>query len=145
MPNHQKLLAAYRTTRWTVYGPKGPAEVRPGQPAPGWLLRSGVVTGWNPGSELRQGAINRKANQRLRRLLAGEGATLFATTARGTGAGARPWTEPGFAVLGLARERLVEIAHDFGQNAIIWIGDAGVAELVAARPGFAGRSPGETL
>lgn len=138
---------AYRATTWVLDSPDGRVPLRLSSPlSPGVVpLPAGIVTAFNPGSVLRDPAENRRANAELHRALQEIGAVPIPCTALGVGPDAERWTEPGFAVAGLPRTALVALAQRFGQNAIVWIDAAGHPSLVATRPGFCGRAPGDVL
>lgn len=140
------LLRAYRATMWTVYLPGEPVRLHLGARVPAALPRPlAILTAWNPASHLRSAQENQRANRRLRQVLRGAGVRCFATLAGGTGPAAHHWTEPGFAAAGLPRGRVVALGEQFGQNAVVWIGATGGAELIVTRPGFCGAVPGTVL
>lgn len=141
------LLAAYRATRWEVRLEEQTLELRVGRPAPlpPALRPAAVLTAWNPASELRSPARNRAAQRRLRAELDGLGLALLPARARGTGPDADLWDEPGFLACAAPLAAVTDLAGRYGQNAILWIGDRGVPELRASRPGFCGRRPGDPL
>jgi hypothetical protein len=142
-PPHAALLAAYRATTWTVRLPRGPAPVRIGRQAPEALRPSGIVTAHNPASLPRDPAWNRRANELLLRAICARGLEWYPSLAQGTGADARLWDEPGYALAGAPREAVVALGRRFGQNAVVWIDARGDVALVATREGFAGCRVGE--
>lgn len=141
------LLAAYRATTWTVPAGEAPIFIRLNAPAslPAPLLPAGIVTAYNPASSRRSEEENRAAQARLRDAIAAAGGTALSCVGGGTGQDAHLWTEPCFLVSGVTRERLVEIAGEFGQNAIVWIASDGTPSLLATRRGFHGSDPGDPL
>ena len=142
-----QLLAAYRSSVWTVAAGEPPAAVRLDRPAPldPALLPAGLVTAYNPASVRRPDAVNRADQARLRDDLLAAGGSLVPGVAGGTGAHVGMWTEPCYLVSELPRDRLVELAGRYGQNAIVWIEPGGTPTLVATRAGFCGARPGDTL
>lgn len=70
---------------------------------------------------------------------------MYPTLASGATDPGGEWDEPGFAVTGLDRAGLVQVASDYGQNAIVWLGGSGTARLIVTRQGFCGRAQGEFL
>ena len=109
------------------------------------MLPGGIVTAYNPRSELLAPAQNRDAHRRLRSRLLGAGAKILPTLALDGDGRSREWNEPGYLALEITRELLTEIAHALGQNAIVWVDHTGIPTLVAVRPGFCGARPGDIL
>lgn len=142
-----QVVAAYHSTTWTVDAPSGPLAVRPGQPLGGGELPlpAAVVTAFNPRSELRSNAENRRANEALADELRRWGVPHRPALAHGGGPSADRWDEPGFLVGGRSLGEMISLAARFDQNAILWIGEDGVPAIVSARAGFAGSVPGEVL
>lgn len=139
------LLAAYRATIWTVELPGGLAQLRLDESAPLHPRPLGIITAYNPASAPCLGEENRAANEELRRELERAGALLYCAVAHGTGEEAEKWTESGFAAVGVELPLLVALGERFGQNAIVWVDDAGQPALVVTRAGFCGASVGEIL
>jgi hypothetical protein len=126
--------------------PAGTLEVRlNGTSADAQLRPSGIVTAFNPASIVRNADENRAADQELLRHVRSLGVHFRRTMAAGNGPGAEQWEEPGFLLLGDVRPLLVELGLVFGQNAVVWIDQAGHASLVCTRAGFAGRLPGQKI
>jgi len=140
-----ELLQAYLATVWTVQGPDGGTEVRPGRPAPPGIRPAGIVTAWNPASEQRSKAENRRADAALRARIAALGVEAWPTLAHGTGDDGS-WDEPGWCILGpSARAACITAGAEFGQNAIVWIDVDGGVAIVCTRDGFCGATVGEVL
>jgi hypothetical protein len=140
------LLSSYGRTRWLVTLPDGQLTVKLGDPLPVTdLLPAAIVTACNPASHLQPEPDNHAANQRLRRVLLATGASIVPALARGTGADAGVWDEPGFLVSGISLAEAVNIAMSFGQNAIVWLDRQAAPVLIATRPGFFGASVGDRL
>ena len=140
MTDDFRLLCAYEQTRWRVLLPNGLVVLGLDAPAPLLLRGAGIITGWNPASEIRSLAANEEANRALRQSLEEAGATLFPTVA-GEGA----WEEPGFAAVDLGREVLVRFGARWEQNAVVWFDETGRASLVVTRSGFCGRRIGDAV
>lgn len=142
-----ELLRAYRATVWRVDMAGGPLDLRVGEPVPGdrISLPAAVITAYNPRSALRPAEENAVAQRRLRESLLQMGAELRPVVAGGTGPEPAAWSEPGFLLSGIPRERVVEIASSFDQNAVLWIGEEGIPKLLVTRPGFAGAAVGAEL
>ncbi len=139
------LLAAYRATTWTLALPQGLCYLRLTDHVPIHPRPLGIITAYNPASELRTPEENRAANRALLRELEEAGADAYPAVAEGTGEEAERWREPGFAVAGLPKEALVALGERHGQNAIVWVDREGRATLVVTRSGFCGRGVGEVL
>ncbi len=143
--NDLDLLAAYRATSWTVELPGGQARLRLDESAPLHPRPLGIITAYNPASVPRSDKDNRAANEELRRELERAGAAVYPALAHGTGEEAQEWTEPGFAAVGAELPLLVTLGERFGQNAIVWVDEAGEPALVVTRAGFCGARVGEIL
>ena len=132
------LVAAYRGTRYAVFGPDGgtlaEALIDRHVPEIDALLdahgaRSGVfVTAWNPRSEPTQDEVNADAHARMAMALAGDG--LAALPHAGFGEDPSWRAEHGFFVLDLSEEKAVELAVAYAQNAIVVVERGGAARLV---------------
>lgn len=142
-----ELLGAYLATEWTLWAGAGPLSVRIGVPAPlpAADLPVAIITAYNPASLRCSPMENRTANARLEQHLQETGSRYLRALAHGTGPEATAWDEPGFAALAVDQERIIALGRDFGQNAIVWAAPDAPAVLIATRPGFCGRSVGETL
>jgi len=137
------LLRAYGATTWRVATAGGPVELRLGAPT---VLRSlAILTAYNPRSELRAREPNEAANARLAADIVRAGGSAAPALALGTGDDADAWTEPGFAVSGLDLASVVALGVRYGQNAIVWVDEAGRAGLVVTRSGFCGYDVGHRL
>jgi hypothetical protein len=142
--NDSALLAAYRATTWTVALSAGETRIRLGSD-PLAVPSLGIITAYNPASNLQPDDVNAAANRRLEEELSRTGAEVFSAVATGTGPRADQWVERGFAVSGLPRETLIALGVRYGQNAIVWIDERGQPSLVVTRPGFAGRAVGDSI
>jgi hypothetical protein len=136
------LLAAYRSTVWTIATADEELLVRPGQSAPPPLRPAAIVTAYNPASRRLSPAANRRANAALRDRLAALGLAVLPTLAHGSSSA---WDEPGWCLPGGVREIAVSLAADFGQNAIVWIDPQGEVTIVCTRAGFCGAAVGDVL
>jgi hypothetical protein len=140
-----ELLRAYLATVWTVRGPGGAAEVRPGHAAPAPLRPAGIVTAWNPASERHSAGENERADAALRARIHAAAVDAWPTVARGTGDDGS-WDEPGWCLRGpSAREMTVRLGAEFGQNAVVSIDAEGGVSIVCTREGFCGARVGEVL
>ncbi len=128
------LLEAYRAAEYVVSDPH--VVIRVGEPnaALDALLadaeRAAFLTAANPGSERRGDEENRRFITALREALDAAGWRY----AEGEGRDARgAWpAEPSFLVPGIPRDKALELARRFGQNAFVWC-ERGVApQLVLA-------------
>ncbi|HKP75832.1 MAG TPA: DUF3293 domain-containing protein, partial [Longimicrobiaceae bacterium] len=70
------------------------------------------------------------------------GLAALRTTARGADPA---WDEPGWCIAGPVREIAVSLAAELGQNAILWIGEAGEVTIVCTRDGFCGARVGQAV
>jgi hypothetical protein len=142
IPDDAALVRAYREARWSVEFPTATAEFTlEGIPADPLLRPSGVVTAFNPASLARSLEENRAADLELLRHVRSLGVPFRRAVATGTGG----WEEPGYLLLGDVRPILVELGLVFGQNAVVWIDEAGTPSLVCTRAGFAQRLPGQRI
>jgi len=136
------LLAAYRSTTWTVQTADEELLVRPGTPAPEPLRPSAIVTAYNPASRRATAHENDRADAALRARLGALGHPLLRTLARGS----QPeWNEPGWCVAGPVRQIAVSLAAELGQNAILWIDAAGEVTIVCTRDGFCAARMGQVV
>jgi len=136
------LLAAYRTTTWTVETADEDLLVRPGQSAPVPLRPSAIVTAYNPASRAASPAANRRADAALRARLDALHLPALRTLAHGS---SPAWDEPGWCIPGPVREIAVSLAAGLGQNAIVWIDAAGDVTIVVTRDGFCGARVGDVI
>ena len=139
------LLQAYLATVWTIQGPDGALEVRPGHAAPPPLRPAAIVTAYNPASQQRPADENRRADAGLRARIHAAGLAAWPTLARGAGDGDGAWDEPGWCIRGDLREAAVRLAAGFGQNAVVWIDTDGRVSIVTTRDGFCGTQVGEVV
>jgi hypothetical protein len=139
----EELRAAYLATTWSVRAPGGTLHLAPGRPAPRPLRPAAIVTAYNPASVHASAAENRAAARRLLRDVVALGVPCLPARAH---APDPRWNEPGVALLGpAALAAAVRLGVAWGQNAILAVDDAGLVTLVATRPGFCGRDPGEVV
>jgi len=138
------LLHAYLATVWTVHGPGGEVEVRPGRSAPPPLRPAGIVTAWNPASAQLSLDENERADGQLRARIAAAGLIAWPTLAHGTGDDGS-WDEPGWCLRGDVRGDAIRLGAEFGQNAIVWIDAEGGVTIVCTRARFCGGEIGEVL
>ena len=83
------------------------------------------ITAWNPGSTIlkdednddRQAALLSEIEMRRLNYLVAYGER-------------ENWREYSYFILGISREEASELAHQFQQNAYVWVGADGVPELV---------------
>jgi len=122
----------------------GTLSVRPGTAAPAALRPSGIVTAFNPASQPRAADDNRRGDAELRGRIAALSLPALRALARAPGDD-RAWDEPGWCVPIADRDALVALGAQFGQNAIVWIGDAGEVDIVCTRDGFCGARVSEVL
>lgn len=139
----EALRAAYLATTWSVRAPGGTLHLAPGRPAPPPLRPAAIVTAYNPASVHSSPAENRAAARRLLHEVVALGVPCLPARAH---APDPRWNEPGVAILGAAAlDAAVRLGVAWGQNAILAVDDAGLVSLVATRPGFCGRDPGEVI
>jgi hypothetical protein len=122
---------AYARTMITITLPDGTdVETAPGQPVPpvlAGLVPLHVITAWNPRSEISSDEANNQAHRRLEARL---GALPKVVVLEAIGRDSRSsHYELSVAVQGLTGEQAVELARDFGQNAIFVIDVNGVEVL----------------
>ncbi|HEX8670343.1 MAG TPA: DUF3293 domain-containing protein [Longimicrobium sp.] len=139
----EALRAAYLETSWSVRAPGGTLRLAPGRPAPRPLRPAAIVTAYNPASVHASAAENRAAARRLLAQVVALGVPCLPARAQAPDA---RWNEPGVALLGpAALAAAVRLGIEWGQNAILAVDDAGLVSLVATRPGFCGRDPGDVI
>ncbi len=136
------LIEAYLGTTYQLgMGHAGPS-LRIGEPVGtgpgtvGGLLAdadatcAAFITAWNPHSDVETAdAENEASHARLLNRLAGfPGVTVH----EGEGVGENPNWVPERSVLaiGLASSDAISLGREFRQNAIVWVSDAGIPELV---------------
>ena len=139
------LIEAYLGTTYQLgMGGAGP-RLRIGQPVGsgpgtvgGLLADTGAtcaafITAWNPHSNQETSkAQNKAAHARLLNRLAGfPGVTVHEGKGVGTD---KAWVpERSVFAVGLASSDAISLGREFRQNAIVWVGEAGVPELVLLR------------
>ena len=135
----REIVEAYRVAIYEVDGPSGIVQFRIDEPnaAMDRLLASAgmgtgaFITAYNPASVALCEAENRAAHENLQGELERRAVAYFA--ARGLDP-TRQWpAEPGFLVLGLAREDAVALGRRFDQNGIVWLAAGRAPELVLLR------------
>jgi hypothetical protein len=142
-PERERLLAAYRDTRYVIrpHACTGGVEqvLRVGAlhpPLDSALAARGhrewaFITAWNPGSQQRGDAENRRAQERLVSQLVAGGWTV--ADAIGEAEDGR-WSEPSLFVPGLPRAEAERFGCAYGQVAVL-VGRAGApAELLLCEP-----------
>ena len=136
--HRQPLHQAYLGSDYVVTTPVGTVTVRADGPpigAPAALAlvagrRVAVVTAWNPRSIMQSVAANRAVNARLGRDLRARRWTFWDAVgqerlAPGGDATAK-WAEDSYAVLDADPEAVRQLAHIYGQNAVLlWDGQRG--------------------
>ena len=132
------LIEAYRATHFTVLEPR-PLTLRVGHHSSELaelfkemgVSSAGYLTSWNPYSAETSAADNEAAQLSLIRSLALEGyPTLRALGVDPSG----EWPgEQSVFVPGLEIERAKSFGNQFGQNAIVWIGDDAIPQLILLR------------
>lgn len=88
------------------------------------------ITAYNPFSETRSVETNLAAHARLRAELIGLTRDVL------EGSGAHPsgrWEERSFLALGVSREAAIMLGRQFGQNAVVWVGDDLIPRLILLR------------
>ena len=135
----REVVDAYRAAIYEVDGPTGSMRLRIDElnaAADRLLAHAGVstaafITAYNPASVALCEAENRAAHENLQGAL--ERRSFPHVAARGLDP-AKQWpAEPGFLVLGLAREDAVALGRQFDQNGIVWLVAGRAPELVLLR------------
>jgi len=136
MASDRDLDTAYRQTVYRVFLPDGPVDFRVGErnPALRELLRASAstaaafVTAHNPGSRLMSQADNTRSQAEL----AAEARAIGAATLPGVALDPLDtWpAEDSVLLLMVDRESACTLGRRFGQNALVWIDQTGLAELV---------------
>ncbi|HEX6958664.1 MAG TPA: DUF3293 domain-containing protein [Ferrovibrio sp.] len=136
----EATLRGFGDTSYTIGTPAGESiGLRLGEPnaeADRLLTRLGArslccLNAWNPGSRPQPAARNMAFHQRLRRDLLRRGCRILPHL----GVPDRPgWrSEPGFAILDLAKEKAVRLAEAYGQYGLVFYERGGTAELLLTR------------
>jgi hypothetical protein len=86
------------------------------------------ITAWNPYSQLRSSAENARAQDELAAELAEESIAVLAGEGLGRIGDWPP--EPSFFAWGISRDKAVNLAQKYQQNAFVWIERGKAAELV---------------
>jgi len=129
------LIAAYQATDYRVRLARGGwASVRINRPLPVDLLPLvddhdwGLITAWNPQSQLVPRQRNRRAQHRLLRALRSCPGMVAVHAAIGVGSGGS-WREPSLFVVGPDIGQLDPVARRFGQNGYLHGRGHGIATL----------------
>ena len=133
---HRALLDAYLTTRYVAYDGDLAVECRVGvheAAMDGLLERHGAsggvfITAWNPRSVAQRAAANVAAHRRLATEIARRG--LQGLPHRGFGADPAWEPEEGLFVFDLAIAPALDLAAEFGQNAIAAVAHGRPAEVL---------------
>lgn len=129
------LLQLYLVSQYEVRLPAVAARsvLRIAQPLPPalrhWLgadAGCAFITAYNPYSQLRDAASNRRAQRRLLQQLQDAGARCLPGAGRVPG---QPWREPSLLVGGLDLPSLDRLAAEHGQNAVVTAGATGPVRL----------------
>ena len=136
--HHQNLYDAYLTSDYVVTTPVGTVTLRAdgppvGDPAAVAVVsgrRVTVVTAWNPRSNMQSPAANRAANARLGRDMWARRWQWWDAVGRerqAPGVDTRmDWSEDSYAVVDTDPEAVRQLAHSYGQNAVlVWDGAHG--------------------
>jgi hypothetical protein len=130
------LLQHYLATRYVVLDEAGPFPLTVGRHS-GSLLRlqerhsvtcSAWLTAWNPASERRDDALNEAAQRELEDRVRAQG--LGWLPGRAEDPLGRWPVEPSLWVPGLPADSACALARDFGQNALLLMGEEAVPRLV---------------
>jgi hypothetical protein len=89
------------------------------------------ITAFNPQGAQRSTAENEQAHQRLLTYIESQG--LKCLEGEGSEAGTDWLPEKSCFALGLARSDAIKIGSLYGQDAIVWVGETAVPELVLLR------------
>ncbi|MDZ7668260.1 MAG: DUF3293 domain-containing protein [Gammaproteobacteria bacterium] len=136
MTSDRDLDTAYRQTVYRVHRPDVPVDfcVDEHSPALQELLRSyasdsaAFLTAHNPGSRLMSQMHNCNAQAALEAQARGMGATALPGVALDP-QGAWP-AEDSLLLVNIDREAACNLGRRFGQNALVWIDQTGLPELV---------------
>ena len=133
------LVGAYRTADYHVVGPETRFVLHVDESSPALAALhatarstcSAWLTACNPASVLQSNDENAAAQRSLKQRLERNGDRWL------DGFGADPcgrWpAEPGVLALGLDRDAAIEMARDFGQNALLWAGADAIPRLLLLR------------
>ncbi len=133
------LVEAYRATDYRVGGVASGFVLHIDEPSEPLrsMFKSRVVTSaayvsaFNPHGESTAESVNLAAHQRLLARVRAMG--LEAIEGEGA-APSGPWPpERSFLVLGITLSDALRLGFEFGQNAVVWAGDAGVPRLILAK------------
>jgi hypothetical protein len=105
-----------------------------GSDVPAALLRRGtchVITAWNPGAQVCARVDNDRAHAELLADVESIPARWLAACGRSPDGS---WSEPSLCIVGLGRERALELGRRYGQLAIFEVGAAGVEVLPCGGP-----------
>ncbi len=132
---NKELREAYLSTDYDVIGPK-PFTLKIGEFSRGLeklyieknVNSAGFLTAWNPHSKLTSLRDNEIAQRQLSMRLE----TVSVMVLPGVGVNpADTWPgEKSLLALGVSKELSVEIGKEFKQNAVVWIGNKCVPELI---------------
>ncbi len=106
------------------------------QAPPGRARSLSLITAWNPDSVERPLAANEAANARLLRALVGARQPWLPAFGASLPGVEPAWREEGFAVLDWDRDEACRWGREWGQRAVVWLGD-GVTELLFCSEGRA--------
>lgn len=133
---HDALVSAYRATDYRVRAADAQFTLRIDQRSEELALlfaRTGqqgaaFITAENPFSQAATAEVNAANQVRLQQDLAKLGATVF----DGAGVGQDPeWpAEASFLAIGISRAQACELGNKYRQNAIVWIDEGTIPELV---------------
>ncbi len=133
-----QLVAAYNSTNYRVLGQE-PFDLRIGQASDPLLglyeeyrcASAALITAWNPFSVAASNSDNAAAEARLERELVGRSIPFIKAIGEDTSGG---WpSETGVLALGITMDVAKTIGNDFRQNAIVWIAEDGVSQLIILR------------
>lgn len=135
MSEPSALWTAYLTTVLDIVLPTGSVrrleQAEPASPQD-WPWADGhawIMTACNPSSEQLEDAVNAQRHAALGAQLANEGWAAFPNV--GFDPRDPSWREPGYTIPGIGEERVVDLAVEWGQNAVFgWFPDRW--ELVGA-------------
>jgi hypothetical protein len=140
---HPEKIAAYAATRYGVSWNGQDFDLWIGRPSDelrALFARTGTasamfITAFNPAGSRCPDAENVAANRRLREDLAQLGLPFAEGEGQGQGeAGTEPWpAEKSFLVLGIGRDRAMDLGRRYGQDAIVWSDADAVPALLILR------------
>lgn len=131
-----ETIEAYRNTRYDVHDGKTTISLRIGEINNGIAdfhrrrnVQSSVfITAWNPLGEYVSADENEKANDELRKFLVDEAVDFLEGEGVGTDTTWPP--EKSVLVLGVSKERAASLCKHFKQNAVVFIGQDCIPELM---------------